>query len=67
MSTSAASAVTVRALGRRDIAAEGDTVLYADVSEVSPVLLKKGGSFEMRFGRFWHDDIIGKPYGSKVC
>lgn len=48
-------------------AAEGDyVVLWATHSLINGVVLKSGTITNNRFGSFYHDDIIGLPYGSKV-
>eukprot|EP01096_Ripella_sp_DP13-Kostka_P012499 TRINITY_DN524_c0_g1_i1.p1 TRINITY_DN524_c0_g1~~TRINITY_DN524_c0_g1_i1.p1 ORF type:complete len:382 (-),score=113.56 TRINITY_DN524_c0_g1_i1:3-1148(-) len=46
---------------------EGDCViLYSGHDRVHSVLLKQGEVFNHKYGCFKHNDIIGKPYGSKI-
>ncbi|CAM9419003.1 unnamed protein product, partial [Discosporangium mesarthrocarpum] len=44
----------------------GLVILYSIREPVGYARPKKGGIFQCRFGAFYHDDMIGKPYGSKV-
>ena len=46
---------------------EGDVVIiYEKLSKMNQITIKRGISFQNSFGQFYHDDFIGKPYGSKV-
>ena len=46
---------------------EGDLVIISERHDsFQPVYVKRGASFQNRFGNFHHDDIIGKKFGSKV-
>ncbi len=46
---------------------EGDVViLYERHDSLDHVRLKRGEKLHNRFGCFFHNDIIGKPFGSKV-
>lgn len=50
-----------------NIAKEGDAVIiYEDFKTSSILKLTAQGQFDNRFGRFYHKDIIGKEFGSKV-
>ena len=49
-----------------DIAHAGDTVIVHCAGELTSLRLQVGGSFETRFGRFSHDDVLGRPLGGRV-
>jgi len=50
-----------------NLAKEGDTVIiYEDIKSSRIIKLISTGYFDTRFGRFQHQDMIGKQYGSKV-
>ena len=50
-----------------NIAKEGDTVIiYEDYKTSKIMKLVSNTHFDNRFGRFSHNDIIGKEFGSKV-
>ncbi len=52
---------------RKNIAALGDAVIVAyGKSDTQLIKLAKGGITQNKFGALRHDDIIGKPYGSRV-
>lgn len=44
----------------------GEIVIFHVNGELSHITLRKGVSFDTKFGRFHHDDMIGKPHGSKI-
>lgn len=45
----------------------GDLVIvYERHDQLDHVYLKPGKVYDNRFGNFHHDDIIGKPFGSKI-
>ena len=53
---------------RQDEMKEGDTVIiYEGFNDLYLCLLKKNGVFQKRYGLYDHDDIIGKPYGSRIA
>lgn len=46
---------------------EGDIVIiYESNTKLSQIKIHKGDSFQNKFGFFYHDEFIGRPYGSKV-
>ena len=46
---------------------EGDLVIISERHDsFSPIYVKRGATFQNRFGKFHHDDIIGQHYGGKV-
>ena len=46
---------------------EGDCVIiYETLSKMNQIIIRKGASFQNGFGHFYHDDFIGKPFGTKV-
>ena len=49
-----------------DVAHVGETVIVHCAGELTSVCLRAGGSFETRFGRFSHDDVLGRPLGGRV-
>lgn len=54
-------------LKKRGPIEEGDLVIISERHDsFQPLYVKKGVSFQNRFGEFHHDDIIGKNFGSKV-
>ena len=65
---SASSSSTVTAsIWNKTIAAEGDlAILWRGHKDVSYAHLTPGGSFHHAVGRFNHNDIIGKPYGTRL-
>lgn len=58
----------MQAMFNRDrIIKAGDLVImYESISKLWCVYAKPGESFQNSFGKFRHDDIIGKPFGSKA-
>lgn len=45
----------------------GDLILiYENKETIKCLTLIKGGVFQNKFGAFSHDDIVGKPFGSKI-
>lgn len=45
----------------------GDTIMmFGGKDSISPITVTPGLVFHHRFGSFHHDDLIAKPYGSKV-
>eukprot|EP00929_Paragymnodinium_shiwhaense_P112295 TRINITY_DN80555_c0_g1_i1.p2 TRINITY_DN80555_c0_g1~~TRINITY_DN80555_c0_g1_i1.p2 ORF type:complete len:352 (+),score=88.44 TRINITY_DN80555_c0_g1_i1:66-1058(+) len=52
---------------RGPVAAVGDfVVLWGTYSQVAGIVLVQGGIYNSRYGSFHHEDLIGKPFGSKV-
>ena len=50
-----------------NIIAEDDSIIvYIDHMTKSLIKLTSTGKFDNKYGTFWHKDIIGKEYGSKV-
>ena len=48
--------------------ADGDFVLvFLQQGKLDPLTIKAGGIFQCKQGAFYHDDMIGQPYGGKVC
>jgi tRNA (adenine57-N1/adenine58-N1)-methyltransferase len=46
---------------------EGDLVImYQGFGTMTPVWVTKGDILNNRHGHFYHDDLIGKPFGTKV-
>ncbi len=46
---------------------DGDlVVIYIRHDSLDHLYVKKGKTFNNKFGAFHHDDIIGKPFGSKI-
>jgi len=46
---------------------EGDLVIaYCGRDNMVPLVLKSSAIFRNKFGEFRHDDMIGKPQGSRV-
>ena len=46
---------------------DGDTViLYLGFNRMMTITVKRGRTFQTRFGALRHDDIIGKQFGHKV-
>lgn len=53
---------------RKNIAAVGDTVIVAfGKNDTQLVKLSKLGVTQNKFGALRHEDVVGKPYGSRVC
>jgi tRNA (adenine57-N1/adenine58-N1)-methyltransferase len=45
----------------------GEVILiYENKETIKCLTLEKGKVFQNKFGAFKHDDIVGKPYGSKI-
>jgi tRNA methyltransferase complex GCD14 subunit N-term len=57
---------TTLTFNRRAIAQAGDMAIFYQNGELTAHVLVAGGTYDTKFGRFSHDDVIGKPYGSKV-
>ena len=52
---------------RKNIAKEGDSVIFAlGKNVVKFIKLRSGAVTQSRCGAIKHDDVIGKPYGSRV-
>ncbi|VDD80360.1 unnamed protein product [Mesocestoides corti] len=52
---------------RKNIAAEGDSVIVAyGKSDTQLIQLVRGAVTQNKFGALKHDEIIGKPYGSRI-
>lgn len=52
---------------RKNIALEGDTVILScGKNETQPIKLSRGAITQNRCGAVKHNDVIGKPYGSRV-
>jgi len=50
-----------------NLAKEGDSIIvYEDIKNSRILKLTSTGHFDTKFGRFFHKDIIGKEFGSKV-
>lgn len=50
-----------------NLAKEGDSIIvYEDIKNSRILKLTSTGQFDTKFGRFFHKDIIGKEFGSKV-
>jgi tRNA (adenine57-N1/adenine58-N1)-methyltransferase len=46
---------------------EGDhVILYSGKDYIKSIILKKGANIQNKWGTFFHDEIIGNSYGSKV-
>lgn len=41
-------------------------ILYSTRDNVQSLIVKRNATFDTRHGHFWHNDLIGKPYGSRV-
>lgn len=63
-----ASAAIVAAPSRPcdSVSRVGEVVIFHVNGELSHITLRRGAAFDTKFGRFYHDDMIGKPHGSKV-
>ena len=45
----------------------GDLVIvYERHDQLDHIYLKRGKVYDNRFGSFHHDDMIGKPFGSRI-
>jgi len=54
-------------LSRKDIVEDGDwVVLYMGFGNIKSVQMKRGNRFQNHNTSYHHNDIIGKPYGSRV-
>ncbi|KAJ4452400.1 putative tRNA methyltransferase complex subunit Cpd1 [Paratrimastix pyriformis] len=54
-------------MAEEDFTKEGDNViLYEGLDKMQALKLKHGEIHQNRFGAFYHDDIIGKLWGSKI-
>lgn len=52
---------------RSEVTAFDDLVVISEgLESLKPVLLVRGGEYSSRNGRFYHDDLVGKPFGSVV-
>jgi tRNA (adenine57-N1/adenine58-N1)-methyltransferase len=52
----------------KEIIQFGDTVIvYSNPTDMKPVIITENGIFNNRHGKFPHDDMVGKPFGSKVA
>ncbi|ORC87023.1 putative tRNA methyltransferase complex subunit [Trypanosoma theileri] len=52
---------------RGAIAAEGDVaLLFRGHLNITPLILQQGAILHCKEGKFRHDDIIGRPYGTRV-
>lgn len=46
---------------------QGDLVIvYERHDQLDHIYLKRGKVYDNRFGSFHHDDMIGKPFGSRI-
>eukprot|EP00055_Hartaetosiga_balthica_P003244 m.7089 g.7089 ORF g.7089 m.7089 type:complete len:327 (-) comp2705_c0_seq1:126-1106(-) len=52
--------------GFKDRVEENDTVILSCLGKLSTTIVKKGDMLQNKHGLYKHDDMIGKPYGSKV-
>lgn len=41
-------------------------ILYATRDNIDSIIIKKGAQFNNKHGHFAHDDMIGRPFGSRV-
>ncbi len=56
------------ALAQPLTSSDGDyVVLYGSPENIKGADLKTGQITNTRLGNFHHDDMIGKPFGCKVC
>lgn len=42
-------------------------ILYTTRDSIDSIIVKKGATLDNKHGRFAHSDLIGRPYGSRVC
>jgi tRNA (adenine57-N1/adenine58-N1)-methyltransferase len=51
-----------------DLIQLGSTVVVynGNARELVPLVLRRGGDIQNQMGFFRHEDIVGKPFGSKV-
>ncbi|KAH9280778.1 tRNA (adenine(58)-N(1))-methyltransferase catalytic subunit TRMT61A [Echinococcus granulosus] len=53
---------------RKNIAAEGDTVIVTYCkNEIQLIKLRRGATTQSKCGAIKHNDVIGKPYGSRIA
>ncbi|VDM32748.1 unnamed protein product [Hydatigera taeniaeformis] len=53
---------------RKNIAAEGDTVIVTYCkNEIQLIKLRRGATTQNKCGAIKHNDVIGKPYGSRIA
>jgi tRNA (adenine57-N1/adenine58-N1)-methyltransferase catalytic subunit len=50
---------------KRSIEAGHLVIVYEGIDRLTHVVAKVGGMFNNRYGSFHHDDIIGRPFGSR--
>lgn len=51
----------------KEVARVNDTaILWGGVTSVDAIFLQPAARYANKFGVFHHDDMVGKPYGSKV-
>ncbi|EGD72911.1 tRNA (adenine-N(1)-)-methyltransferase catalytic subunit TRMT61A [Salpingoeca rosetta] len=50
----------------KDVIEDGDTVIVKYAQHSSFVVVEKGKDFHNKHGRFLFDDMIGKPFGSRI-
>jgi len=51
----------------KNVIKDGDlVVMYERHDSLDHMYVKKGEILQNRFGKFYHDDIIGKPFGSMI-
>lgn len=56
-----------REVSENDRFKDGDLILiYENKETIKCITLEKGKVFQNKFGAFKHDDIVGKPFGSKI-
>ena len=41
-------------------------ILFSTRDNIDSIIVKKGSTFDNKHGHFKHDDLLGKPYGSRV-
>jgi hypothetical protein len=52
---------------RPNVMKAGDLVIvYERHDQLDHIYLRKGKVYDNRFGNFHHDDMIGKPFGSRI-
>lgn len=41
-------------------------ILFSTRDNIDSIIVKKGCTFDNKHGHFKHDDLVGKPFGSRV-
>jgi hypothetical protein len=42
-------------------------ILFATRDNINSIIVKRNAVFDNKHGHFYHNDLIGKPFGSRVC